>query len=122
MALAAEIMQGGLSAGQADAINGQTKSSISAAGSTISDATQLTASQNLLSTVSSGQGVLLPNGMVNDQVEIYNGGSNAVKVYPPNSTQNINQLSAGTAITLNVNTAAYFRKVTTTQWIVVMSA
>lgn len=122
MAIAAEIMQGGFSAGAADAINGQTKASISAAGTTIADATQLTASTNLLSTVAAGAGVLLVNGMVNDEVEIYNGGANACKVYPPTSSQALNQLSVGTAVSLPSVTAAKFRKVSTTQWIVFLSA
>jgi hypothetical protein len=122
MALAAEIMQGGFSAGAADAINGQTKSSISAAGTTISDATQLTASTNLLSTVAANSGVLLPNGMVNDECEVYNGGANACKVYPPTSTQSINQLAVGSSISLATSTACKFRRVSTTQWIAFLSA
>jgi hypothetical protein len=122
MALALDIMKGGFSAGAADAINGQIKASISAAGTTISDATALTASTNLLSTVASGAGVLLPNGEIGDSVEIYNGGANTCKVYPPTSLQAINQLSVGTAVSLATVTAATFRKVSTTQWIVFLSA
>ena len=50
MATAADVMKGGTSAGQALAINGQVHPSITAAGTTISDATDLAASINIITT------------------------------------------------------------------------
>lgn len=122
MALAKDIMLGGTSAGQAKAINGQVNSAVSAAGTTISDATQLDKTVNFLSTVASGTGVKLFNGDIGDDVYVYNGGANTATVYPHSSAGIINQLSAGAGVSLAQYTTAYFRRVTSTRWIVMMSA
>lgn len=123
MALASEMMGGGLSAGQAQAINGVATTGIAAAGSTLSTATALTSGNNLVSTVSSGTGVRLPDSQLGDEVMIYNDqGSNALLVYPPTSSGTINQLSAGTGMSLAVNTAVKIKKITATRWIGWLSA
>lgn len=121
-ALAKDIMGGGFSPAGAQAINGQFALAVSAAGTTISDATQLKATNNTVTTVASGAGVLLYDGVIGDTIYIYNGGANALKVYPPTSSQTINQLSAGTAISLGVNTAVMLKKFSATAWIGWLSA
>jgi hypothetical protein len=122
MALAKDIMGGGTSAGQAKAINGNVKSSVSAAGTTISDATQLNATKNFVSTVGSGEGVKLFNGEISDDQLVYNGGANALKVYPHSSSGIINQLSAGSAVTVPQYTTCHFARITSTRWVATLSA
>lgn len=121
MATASDIMKGGFSAGAAKAINGQVSSSVSAAGTTQSDATALVASVNVVTTAAAGSGVLLQNAEIGDEVEVLNLGANAVNVYPP-SAGSIAQLSANTAVALGTNTAIKLKKYTATKWMGFLSA
>ena len=122
MATAVDIMKGGFPAGQAKAINGQAKVTISAAGTTISDATDLTASVNVVTTAAAGSGVQLPAAEIGDSVEILNLGAGAMFVYPDASANQINALSAGTGFLLAPNTAATLKKFTSTRWMGFLSA
>lgn len=120
MSTATEMTLGGLSAGTARAVNGQFNTAVSAAGTTISDATALTSSQStaLVTTVGSGAGVKLPNSDFGDEYLVYNAtGTNDCYVYPPTSTGTINQLSAGTPVLLPPYTACKFKKLTATAWV-----
>lgn len=122
MALARNIMRGGYSAGMAKAVNGAIATGLTAAGTTISDALDLNADTNVISTCASGAGVQVPACEVGDSVEIYNGGANACKVYPDSSTVQFNALGAGNAFQLATNTSCYCRRVSATAWIVNLSA
>lgn len=119
MPLARDISRGGISAGSAQAINGQGNAAVSTAGSTITDATDLNASWNVITTATAGQGVQLPSMLVGDTVEVYNGSGvasgAAFYVYPDQSTVAINQLSVGSPVLLAINTGCTFRKVSSTQ-------
>lgn len=121
-ALARDICLGGTSAMSAQAINGRVATGLTAAGTVITDALDLNATVNLVSTVAANTGVQLYSAQVGDEMEVYNGGANALKVYPEASTSQINQLAAGSAHTLGTNTACKYRKVSATQWIAFMSA
>lgn len=123
MATARDIMKGGFSAGQAKAIGGQVNSGVSAAGTTISDATALVSSVNVVTTVAASSGVLLPNVEIGDEVEVFNNTStNAVTVYPPTTSATINQLSAGVGAQLSPYTSCKFKKFTATAWTGYLSA
>jgi hypothetical protein len=122
MATAIDIMKGGFSAGSAKAINGQVQATITAAGTVITDATDLTASINVVTTAAASTGVQLQSCEIGDEVEILNLGANSVKVYPDSSSATINQLSAGAAFTLATNTACKARKFTATKWMAWLSA
>jgi hypothetical protein len=122
MALAAKMMQGGLSAGAARAINGDVASAVSAAGTTITDATDLNAGIVVVTTAAASSGVQLPSAEIGDEVEILNLGANAVTVYPDASANRINQLSAGSGFSLATNTAVKVRKFTSTRWMAFLSA
>lgn len=121
--LARHIMGGGLSAGSAAAINGTggLMTSVTAAGTTITDATDLTGSINVLTTVAASTGVQLPSMDVGDEVEILNLGANSCSVYPYTGDR-INQLSTNSAFTLGANTAVKIRKFTTTRCMAWLSA
>lgn len=121
--LARDIMGGGLSSGAAQAMGGSVASAVSAAGTTQSDATEVTASLNVITTAAASSGVKVYNGVVGDSQVIYNGGANQVKVYPPTTgSQKFNQLAANAGFALPVNTGALVVKVTSTQWLVFLSA
>ena len=122
MATAIDIMRGGLSAGTAKAINGQVAPTVSGAGTAITDATDLRASINVVTTAAASSGVQLPNGEVGDEVEILNLGANALTVYPDTASNRINALTAGSGFLLATNTAVKLRKYTTTRWIGYLSA
>ena len=96
-------------------------SSVTDAGSTISDATALTADLNVLSSVTETQGVILYNMEIGDSQEVYNDTSTTALVYPPTSSYQINQITAGGAMRLPAYTSCVFRKVTTTQIVAYMS-
>jgi hypothetical protein len=77
MARASNIMRGGFSAGQAKGVNGAIATALTAAGTVITDALDLTADTNVIGTCAAGAGVQLPATELGDSVEIYNGGANA---------------------------------------------
>ena len=122
MALALDIMKGGFSAGSARAIGGQVHPTVSAAGTSISDATDLAASINVVTTAAASSGVQLPNCEIGDSVEVLNLGANAVTIYPDTSSNRINSLTAGSGFLLGTSTAVMLRKYTSTRWIGYLSA
>lgn len=91
--------------------------SVTAAGTVIGDATALTAIANHVTTAAAATGVKLPACEIGGFCEIRNSGANTMNVFPDSSSNNINGGSAGAAITMATNTAARFRKVSSTKWI-----
>ena len=122
MGLAANIVRSGFSGGQAKGLNGAIASAITAAGTVITDAFDLVADVNAIATCASGAGVQLPSCELGDSLIVYNGGANQCKVYPDSSSAQINQITAGSAMTLPVNTSALYTRITTTRWLAVLSA
>ena len=122
MALASNIMKGGWSAGNAKAVNGAVATGLTATGTTLGTALGLKADTNVFGTVASGTGATLPSCEIGDSCEVYNGGANSLTVYPDTSSVQINALAAGSGFLLGTNTMAYARRVTTTRWIVNLSA
>lgn len=123
MALAYDMMKGGVSSGTAKGLNGQTNSSITAGTTqTQAGATALTASTNVITTVTTaGDGVRAPNSEIGDSLDILNLGANYCTVYPPTGGQ-INQLAANSGFTLATNTAVRLKKFTSTRWAAFLSA
>lgn len=98
------------------------KTGISAAGTTQGTATLVQADENLVSTASAGQGVILYNGDVTDTCFIYNDATGTgFYVYPPVGGS-INQLATNAGMNLPNNTHAMFFKVTATRWLALLSA
>ena len=119
MALASDIMRGGFSAISARAVQGQTNGAIAAAGTTQGTATDLTMSNNA---VTSGTGgVQRPSAEISDEIAILNISGSQITVYPPTSEQ-INSLSANTGFLLGNNTAVKVKKFTATRWMAFLSA
>jgi len=94
---------------------------LSAAGSTIADATQLRADVAMLGTVAASQGVILPP-ITDPQhtVAIYNGGANAVKVYGTGVT--INGIAGATGVSIPTLKSALFLAASGGSWVAVISA
>ena len=121
-ALARDISQSGVSAGTAQGMNGRVATGLTAAGTVITDALDLNATVNVVSTVAASSGVQLYSMQIGDEMEVYNGGANTLTVYPDSSTVGINQLAVGTGISLAQYTGCKFRKVSATQIIGFLSA
>jgi len=73
----------GLSAVTAKAITGTTANALTATGSTQAGALPLPADTCKFTTVGSGTGALIPPSNPGDAGTVYNGGANALLLYPP---------------------------------------
>jgi len=94
---------------------------LTATGTLQSDALQLAATINQVTTVAASTGVKLYSAAVaGDMQVVYNGGANSLKVYPQ-SGATINQLSANTGMTLPINTSCQFFAVSATAWVAILS-
>ena len=122
MALAMNVMRGGVSAGAAQAINGNTvNSAITAAGTTQGTATAIVADVNIVTTATSAQGVILYNGVLGDSQEIFNNTNADIRVYPPLGGK-VNQLTTNAGFVLAPQTSVEVKKMTSTQWVGYLSA
>jgi hypothetical protein len=88
---------------------------ISAAGSTQGTATALTKDVNVVSTVSAGQGVVLPTAVGGMRITVMNTSPTALNVYPATGA-GINNNGANVAFALPGNGRLDFLAVTSTQW------
>jgi len=83
MSLAARMVTAGLSAIQAQAVQGTVANSLTAAGSTQATALLLGADINNVTTVAASTGVIAPAMNPGDDIIVRNGGANALLLYPP---------------------------------------
>ncbi len=88
---------------------------ISAAGSTQGTATAISKEINVVSTVASGAGVVLPTAVAGMAITITNTSANSLLVYPATSGI-INSLSANAGYTQPAGATLQFVAPTTTQW------
>lgn len=115
-------MHGGVSAGAAQAINGNgAVVNYTAAGTTQSDATAIVADTNIVTTATANQGVILYAGMPGDDQWVFNDTLVNIKVYPPTGAA-VNQLAANTGFTLAPATAVICKCISSTQWVGMLSA
>ena len=120
--LAYKVMGTGVNGFTVEALCLDVASALTATGTTQADAYSLAAATNAFSTVASGTGaVLYSDAVPGDSQLVYNGGANALKVYPP-SGEKLNALATDAAMTLAVNTACQFTKLTSTVWTGILSA
>ncbi len=118
MAYATEVL--GLPFGVAGSLGGAYKA-ITAAGSTITDATPLTASMSVVAGADGNTGVIL-QGQVGDEVWVFNNSASTLKVYPPRAAAAIAVPATG----LGTGGAAFshltyktviYKCMTSTQWV-----
>lgn len=120
--LAYKVMGTGVNGFTVEAICLDVASSLTATGTTQADAYALTAATNAFATVAAGTGAVLSSEAVpGDSQLVFNGGANALKVYPP-SGEKLNALATDAAMTLAANTACQFTKLTSTVWTGILSA
>jgi len=103
-------------------VSGSVAATVSAGGSTITDAVALTKLVNNVSTVSAGQGVKLPDEDIGVPVIVRSAGNAQLNVYPPSSSGTINNLTAGVALLLPSQTVATFTRLTSVAWMVEIGA
>lgn len=115
MPFPSRIMAAGVSAAAANQICGGVVTGISAAGSTYSDATALSASVNIVSTTGSGAGVKLPPVERSAVIEVFNQGANALLVYPPSGAKIDALTTTSGGFSVGAGKAARFRAVSGTQ-------
>ena len=92
-----------------------TTGSISAAGTTQGTGTALTTSYNIVTTVASGTGVVLPAGSAGLRVVVVNKGANSLNVYPASGAA-IDSAATNAAVVLPVNGTATYEALSATQW------
>lgn len=97
---------------------------VSAAGTTIADATQLTAVINRVSTVAASTGVKLWDATIGTTIYVMNLGASDLELYPPDANGVINSAAAGVAVTLAAatNQIAICSKTAANTWIVMVGA
>ena len=90
-------------------------------GTTQGGAYEVTTAKAYFSTVGAGSGAVLDDQAApGDEQMIYNGGANALSVYPP-SGASISPRTTNLAILLPTKTACIFYCISTTQWVGVLS-
>jgi hypothetical protein len=87
MSLQARLVTAGISAPAAQAIQGTVAPGLTATGTTQAGALPLGADCCNFTTVPAGSGAILPTMNPGDQISVYNGGANALLVYPPVGAQ-----------------------------------
>lgn len=125
MALATELMGAGFSGGQASGVGGQ-YAALTAAGSSLATATTVTAGNAVIASADGTKGVRL-NGQAGDTVWLFNNSGSTCPVYPDTSSVAIavpgtGLGTAGSAFSLLTYKVAAFKKITSTQWLVIVSA
>lgn len=91
---------------------------LTATGSAIGDALQLSAIVNNVTTTAASTGVKLSDSVgVGQMVHVRNGGANALSVYPPNGSGQINGATAGNAVSVAAGAHVMCVKVAANQWI-----
>lgn len=89
---------------------------ITAAGSAITDATDLKHDFNVITTAAASTGVQLPDWPIGSVVEVHNHGANTVNVFPHSSTGTIQSGSGGAAQTIAATKHGKFVRSTATDW------
>lgn len=103
-------------------VPGTALTGISAAGSVITDATDLTAVFNNVTTVGANQGVQLWDAPLHSELIVRNASGTTVRVYPESGTSNIDGGAAGAYVNVEAAYMGTFRKVSATNWISIKHA
>src|SRR5690349_20434500 len=102
-ALISKLSAAGLGPALANAFGNDTADNLTATGTNQATAYQTSTAVARFTTVASGTGCLLSQSAQGDSQIIYNGGANAMAVYPPVG-HTINALAANAAFSLNAGT------------------
>jgi|TARA_R100001086_G_scaffold233600_1_gene155342 hypothetical protein len=120
--LSYKLFQSGLSELTVQSLCSDIGTGIEAAGTSKSDAKELSNHVNVVETVASGAGVILYASSVPvDSQIIFNSGANPLLVYPVSGAK-INNLSTDAGVILPINTVMNLIMVSSTQHIAILSA
>ena len=111
------MVDAGFPVRQAHAITGVIAATVSAAGSNQSDATALTADNNLITTATEDQGVVLP-AFAAGSIWVVNGTSVTVFCYPPTGAT-FNNAPANAPLLMPPQCGAIIKAISSTQYLVV---
>jgi hypothetical protein len=113
MAIPSRVLGSGISQLSTVSICGDGNASVTAAGTSVGNATTLTHVYNNVTTVASGAGVRLPPTEMGETIIVRNGGANPLLVYPYDANSTINNVGSGL---INVGCSAMFYAVSNTVW------
>jgi len=113
MAIPSRVLGSGVNSLSTVSICGDGNASVTAAGTSAGNATQLTFVYNNVTTVGSGAGVKLPQAEMGETIIVRNGGANPLTVYPYSASDSINNAGFGT---VNTECSAMFYCVSNTLW------
>ena len=113
MAIPSRVLGSGVNSLSTISICGDGNASVTAAGTSAGDATQLTFVYNNVTTTGAGAGVKLPQTEMGETIIVRNGGANALTVYPYSTSSTINSAGYGT---VNPDCSAMFYAVSNTLW------
>ena len=113
MSIPSRVLGSGISQLSTISICGDGKDAITATGSAATDALQLVAVLNNVSTTASGTGVKLPPTEMGNLIFVTNSGANTLKVYPYNTSSTINET---TSASVAANYTSIYYAVTNTKW------
>lgn len=119
MPIPSQILSAGNSPLATLAISGQGAATVAGAGTTIADATQISATYVNISSGPASGGVKLPPTEEGALIVIFNTDSDTQNVYPFNTSSTIN---GTTSVTLVQNKARVFFAVSSTQWFSLLGA
>ena len=105
MAIPSRVLGSGISQLSTVSICGDGNASVTAAGTSVGNATTLTHVYNNVTTVASGAGVRLPPTEMGETIIVRNGGANPLLVYPYDANSTINNVGSGL---INVGCSAMF--------------
>lgn len=120
MAIPSRILASGNSPLATISIAGDGATGLTAAGTTTTDALQLSAVFNTLSTVAASTGVKLPPTEAGAMVGIRNDGASTVTIYPYNTSSTVN--AAATSVTLAAAKTMILFATSATTWASVTGA
>lgn len=109
-----KLATSGLSAVASAAINGDVATGLVATGATQATALPLPAANNFVATAAASTGVILPPSSGGDEVFVFNGGANALAVYPPVGAS-INGGATNAAVSVPTLKAVYLVVASATQ-------
>lgn len=118
--IAKNLTGGGFSAGQANAATGaiDVRNSLTATGSSATDALSVGSAISRFSTVASSTGAICQVLQAGDEIVIVNHGSNTLTVYPPTG----GTINNTTSISVAANKTAFITYVTGTLLVAVITA
>ena len=113
MAIPSRVLGSGINGLSTVSICGDGNASVSAAGTSAGNATQLTFVYNNVTTAAAGSGVKLPPTEMGETIIVKNSGANPLLVYPYDANSTINNVGSGL---INTGCSALFFAVSNTVW------